>query len=193
VPGRTALILMAAGASERMGEPKQLLEFRGETLLRHAAKVATGSVCQRVFVVLGSSAERMRPELSDLPAEIVENARWAEGMGTTIGVGVRAARAADLDAVILALADQPLVTSQVFNRIVSAHRSTGLPIIASQYSGTVGVPVLFANEFYDALLALEAAQGCKELILKHAAKAMRLDCPEAAIDIDTPAEYRALT
>ncbi len=184
---------MAAGASERMAQPKQLLPYQGESLLRHAARVAIASRCDRVFVVLGSSIERMRPELSGLPVEIVENPRWAEGMGASIRVGAQAARDADMDCLILALADQPLITPAILNGLLAAHHASGLPIVASQYSETVGVPALFAREFFDSLLALEPDRGCKDIIIRNASKAMRLPCPEAAVDVDTPAQYRGLS
>ena len=162
------LILLAAGSSTRMGRPKQLMEYQGKPLIRHAVAAAVQSVCKPVIVVLGANGGAIAEALRDLPVETVENQLWSEGMGTSIQTGVRAAAERGLDAVILALADQPLVTAEIYNRLVAQHEATGKPIVTSEYAGTVGVPVLFAKEYFSHLLALQPEQGCKGVILAHA-------------------------
>lgn len=188
---RTGLILLAAGSSERMGASKQLLEYRGRPLVRHAAAAALQSRCRPVIVVLGARASAVREALAGLPVECVENPRWAEGMGTSIQAGLRAAIAHEVDGVVLALADQPLVTAGSYDRLTAAHAASGKAIAASEYSGTVGVPAFFAAECFPELEALAPGQGCKDLILAHASAA-RVACPEAGTDIDTPSEYARL-
>jgi molybdenum cofactor cytidylyltransferase len=187
------VVVLAAGSSSRMGSPKQLLNYGGKPLLRHAADVALASMCgsvpRNVIVVLGSRAQELRPALEGLPVTILENPRWEEGMGTSIHSGVERAQADGLDGVILALADQPLVTSEILDRLARTHMETGQPIVAAQYAGTVGVPVFFSREFFPNLLALKPAQGCKGVILSHAGSAIHLDCPEAEMDVDTPQDY----
>jgi molybdenum cofactor cytidylyltransferase len=183
------VVILAAGSSSRMGSPKQLLDYGGKPLLRHAVDVALASMCRNVMVVLGARANELRPALEGLPVNILENPRWEEGMGTSIRTGVEKAQADGLDGVILALADQPLVTPEILDRLVRTHIETGQPIIAAQYAGTVGVPVFFSREFFPNLLALKPGQGCKGVILAHAGNAIHLDCPEAEMDIDTPQDY----
>jgi molybdenum cofactor cytidylyltransferase len=136
------LMILAAGASTRMGTPKQLLTYRGCTLIRHMAEVAIASVCQPIAIVLGANGERIKPEISQLPIQIVENKEWAEGMSSSIQVGLKALLAMNqnLAAVAIALCDQPFVSSQTLNQLVEAYHLTGKPIIASEYSGTLGVP-----------------------------------------------------
>jgi molybdenum cofactor cytidylyltransferase len=145
-----------------------------------------------LIAVLGANAGIISPALRDLPVEIVENPHWAEGMGTSIQAGVRAAANRELDSVILALADQPLVTAEIYDRLVAQHEAARKPIITSEYAGTVGVPVLFAKDFFPHLLALRPEQGCKGVILAHEASALRIACPQAEADIDTPADYQRL-
>src|SRR4028118_1557934 len=103
------LIILAAGASTRMGTPKQLLTYRGCSLIRHMAEVAIASVCQPIAIVLGANGERIKPEISQLPLQIVENQQWQEGMSSSIQVGLEALLAVNqhLDAVAIALCDQP--------------------------------------------------------------------------------------
>lgn len=187
--GRVGLVLLAAGNSSRMGSAKQLLAYRGRALVRHAAEIALASVCDPVVVVVGARTPEVRQALAGLKLEIVENPRWAEGMGTSIQVGVSAAANSPLDGVVLALADQPRVTATVLDRLVEAHRDTGRPIVASGYAGTAGVPAFFARTLFEELLALHSGAGAKPLITRDPHRLAVLDCPEAALDVDTPEDY----
>ena len=188
------LIILAAGASTRMGTPKQLLAYRGCTLIRHIIEVAIASYCQPIAVVLGAHAERIKHEISHLPVQIVENQQWEEGMSTSIRVGLEALLAMNpnLDAVAIALCDQPFVSSPTLERIVEAYRLTGKPIIASEYSGTLGVPALFNRTLFSELMTLKSTEGAKKLIKKHIHEVFSVPFPEGAIDIDTPKDYEQL-
>lgn len=189
---KCGFVLLAAGGSTRMGTPKQLLAYRGRTLLRHAAEAALETGCRPVIVVLGAQADEMSGALEGLAVETVVNARWAEGMGTSIGAGVAAAEEQGVDGIVLGLADQPLVTADLLHRLVREFQRTGQPIVASAYAGTAGVPAFFARRFFASLKGLKAAEGCKGLILGHRDKAVLVECPEAEADIDTPEEYARL-
>lgn len=189
-----SLMILAAGASTRMGTPKQLLAYRGCTLIRHIAEVAITSVCQPIAVVLGANAERIKPEVSQLPIQIVENPLWEEGMSSSIRVGLKALLAMNpnLDAVVISLCDQPLVSSQTLNQLIETYHVTGNPIIASEYSETVGVPALFNHHLFSELMALKSTEGAKKLIKKHINRVFSVPFPEGAIDIDTPNDYERL-
>lgn len=187
-----ALVLLAAGSSSRMGTPKQLLPYQGKPLLRHAAECALAAGCNPVIAVLGSSAETIRAALDGLPVEICINSRWAEGMGTSIQSGLMALDKAQVAGAILALADQPYVTADVLQRLIQKQRETGKSIVAARYSGTTGVPVYFTREAFPLLHALAPDQGCKGVILSHLEQAHLVDCPEAAVDIDTPDDFQEL-
>ena len=188
-PPNSALILLAAGNSTRMGTAKQLLDFEGKPMLRHAAETALSSGCDPVIVVLGANEAGIRPALAGLNVEIVVNGRWAEGMGASIQAGLRALERYDVCGTILALSDQPFVTARFLRGLVERHRESGQSIVAAQYSGTAGVPVFFAREAFPLLMALKPDQGCKGVILGHLEDSLLVDCPEAARDIDTPADY----
>jgi molybdenum cofactor cytidylyltransferase len=190
---RFAVILLAAGNSIRMGTAKQLLEFGGKPLLRHAAESAQSAGCGPVVVVLGAREREIHTVLAGLSVEVVVNERWSEGMGTSIQTGLRAAENRGIDGAILAVADQPFVTSEFLRSLAASHCESGRPIVASQYSGTAGVPAFFAREAFPLLWALEPDQGCKGVILSHSAEVLLVDCPEAATDIDTPEDYARAT
>jgi molybdenum cofactor cytidylyltransferase len=189
----SAAILLAAGSSTRMGTAKQLLDFRGKPLARHAAECAIAAGCDPVIVVLGSGEREIRPVLAGLPVEIVVNDRWPEGMGTSIQAGLRALEDREVSGAILALSDQPFVTPGFLSGLVDRHRESGRRIVAASYSGTAGVPVFFARDAFPLLMALKPDQGCKGVILGHPAEAELVDCPAAAMDIDTPGDYARAT
>jgi molybdenum cofactor cytidylyltransferase len=188
------LIILAAGASTRMGTPKQLLTYRGCSLIRHMAEVAIASVCQPIAIVLGANGERIKPEISQLPLQIVENQQWQEGMSSSIQVGLEALLAVNqhLDAVAIALCDQPFVSPQTLNQLVEAYHLTGKPIIASEYAGTFGVPALFSRTLFSELMNLKNTEGAKQLIKRHIHEVFSIPFPDGAIDIDTPKDYEQL-
>jgi molybdenum cofactor cytidylyltransferase len=188
-----AIVVLAAGNSTRMGRAKQLLDFRGKPMLRHAAEAAKLAGGDPVVVVLGAHEGEFRAALAGLDVAIAVNDRWPEGMGTSIRTGLQALEDRDIDGAILALADQPFVTPEILRGLVVRHRAEAKPIIAAQYSGTAGVPAFFAREAFPLLMALKPDQGCKGVILGHPADALLVDCPEAAMDIDTPEDYARAT
>src|SRR5690348_15246469 len=103
----TAILILAAGNSIRMGTPKQLLDVGGQPLVRHAAGIALESGCGPVAVILGANEAAIAPALAGLPVEIVYNPRWPEGMGTSIQAGLKSEKARGADGIIIFLADQP--------------------------------------------------------------------------------------
>jgi molybdenum cofactor cytidylyltransferase len=187
-------IILAAGASTRMGQPKQLLNFQGRSFLRHTVEVVVASVCQPIIVVLGPYADKMCQEVNQLPIMIAENPQWYEGMGTSIAVGLTALNSAaeEIEGVVLTLCDQPFVSCDVINQLVAAYHSTSQGIIASQYAGTLGVPALFSRQFFSDLMHLEATSGAKQVIKKYSHEVFPFPFVSGAIDIDTPQDYEQL-
>lgn len=184
-----ALMLLAAGAATRMGQPKQLLDFAGRPLIRHCTEIALASVCRPIVVVLGANADRVRPALADLPVRVVLNERWEAGVGTSIQAGLAALAGETSSGVLLTLADLPFIPARAFNDLVECHLSRGVSLVASSYSDTLGVPALFGRALFPELLNLEASAGCKGILLRHASNLASLPCPEAAADLDTPEDY----
>ena len=178
-----------------MGDAKQTLQFRGQSLLRRAALAALGAGCRPVIVVTGAHAERSRRELDGLDVREVFNPHWETGMASSVRAGVDglvgAAPAAA--AAVFLLCDQPHVTAEVINGLVAAHRSSGCAVVASAYGGGFGVPALFGRALFDELARLEGAAGAKQVIKKHAAEAHFLSFPDGEVDVDTPEDFARLT
>ena len=187
------IILLAAGASARLGEPKQLLRFQGETLLRRSLKTAL-TVSNRVIVTLGSQIEILRKEIEDLPVVIVENKNWETGMSGSIKVSLKKFLddADKVKAVIVMVCDQPFVNEKLLEKIITKFQETGSPIVACEYQNAIGVPALFHKNLFPELLALDAQTGAKQLIKKYHALAAAISFPEGAFDVDTPADYENL-
>jgi molybdenum cofactor cytidylyltransferase len=192
----TAIIILAAGSSTRMGKPKQLLTYDHRTFLRHAAEVAVASVCRPILIVLGAYASQLQSEIDDLPVRSVTNDQWADGMGYSIQVGVGALqnddRADNTKALVLMLCDQPYVSDAVINGLVTTYHANDKGIIASEYSGTLGVPALFGREYFDDLAAMSGTAGAKHLIAAHASDVVPVPFSKGITDIDTPEDYRQL-
>ena len=187
-------MILAAGSSSRMGAPKQLLRFGGETLLRRAAVAALGAGCRPVVVVTGAHAELSRGELQGLDVREVWNALWETGMGSSVRAGVGALLEADAGtaAVVLLLCDQPYVTPEVVAGLVDAHRATGRQVVASRYGGSYGVPALFGRPLFAELARLGGSSGAKQVIKRHAPEAHFVPFPEGEVDLDTPEDYSRL-
>jgi molybdenum cofactor cytidylyltransferase len=193
------IIVLAAGASSRMGQPKQLLHHEGETLLNRAIRVGLEAQCGPVIVVLGSDAETLQEAIAASRARIVVNQAWAEGMSSSIRCGLRelvAAAGDKTDAAIFMLCDQPLITSVIVRRLVDAYDSRRALLVASEYEAggekTRGVPALFSRTLFPELMELRGVEGAKRVIARHAAEATVIAVPEAAFDVDTADDYRAL-
>ena len=187
-------VILAAGASSRMGSPKQTLQYRGESLLRRAALAALGAGCRPVVVVTGANAELSRRELDGLDVREVLNPLWETGMASSVRAGVEGLLSgdADVDAVVLLLCDQPHVNADIVSGLVAAHRATGSPVVASEYGGSFGVPALFGRTLFAELARLEGAAGAKQVIKRHAAEAHLLPFPGGEVDLDTPDDFSRL-
>jgi molybdenum cofactor cytidylyltransferase len=193
-PAGVGAVILAAGASTRIGVPKQLLQFGGETMLRRAASVALKAGCRPVVVVTGANAAASREALRGLDVQEAENQQWESGISSSVRVGIEALVTANPQtaAVLLMLCDQPFVTREIITQLVAAHRDTGRSIVASRYGGSYGVPALFGKVHFAELATLEGAAGAKQVIQKHLPKVHLLPFPEGEIDIDTPDDLARL-
>jgi molybdenum cofactor cytidylyltransferase len=183
-------VLLAAGASSRLGEPKQLLKSKGLSLLRHAAVTACASRASEVIIVLGYEAPRMRSELAGLPVLVLENPLWREGISSSIRLAV-SSLSADSEGVLLMVCDQPRLSSLHLNALIDAFdRSAGRPV-ASAYRGSTGVPALFPRRLFTELLLLGGDRGAKGVLYTHAEELITIQWADGALDVDTDADVSA--
>jgi len=189
------IVILAAGASTRLGRPKQLLNFEGKTLIKRIADTAISTGLDTV-VVLGSNATDIKKEVENLSVEIVINPNWGNGMGSSIKVGLQKSLKIqpDLSGVILLLCDQPFITKDTISCLLKTKSESAKSIVACRYGDTIGTPAFFTNEIFEELLNLEDNTGAKPLIEKYKdTNISLLSAPEAAFDIDTQEDFLRLT
>ncbi|MDO9104393.1 MAG: nucleotidyltransferase family protein [Methylovulum sp.] len=185
-------IILAAGASSRMGSPKQLLKWRDRPLLEHTILNARALLDERIIVVLGANAEPIQAgiDLGDVTAVI--NPDWQEGMASSLRTGIQTLPASASAALIL-LCDQPLINAAHIQNLLQGWQQAPSRIVASQYHHSVGVPVLFPAEFFEQLSALKGDRGAKFLLMKFANKLLKIPLSEAELDIDNSGDFEWLT
>nr|WP_321356465.1 nucleotidyltransferase family protein [uncultured Draconibacterium sp.] len=188
------ILLLAAGASSRMGQPKPLLRWREQFLVEHQIKTlsATGNP---VIVVLGNQSENIIPILQNLPVKFTINESWKQGMGTSVAAGVEYVKQQFpvSKGVLISLVDQPLITTQHLNDLLSNFEPDTQQIIVSEAdSGWEGVPVLFDRFYFDELSKLSGKQGAKAIFGNYTQNIKAIHCGDILQDIDTPEQYQKL-
>lgn len=189
-----ATIVLAAGASSRMGRPKMLLPVGDRTLLAASVAPHLEALNGRVVVVLGKDARRIRAE-AGLPADprlhVVVNRRWRDGMSSSLRRGLEVC--GDADAVLIALGDQPSLAPSIIPALLAARRTSPKLIVAPRYRDGQGNPVLFKREIFPELLRLTGDQGARPIIQKEPARVewVDLDLPMPP-DVDTLDDYEKI-
>lgn len=186
-------IVLAAGSSSRMGQPKQLLPIDGQPMVRRVTEAMCESGLDQVVVVVGAHAKAVTAALAGLPVEIVTNQDWAEGMSTSLRAGL-GALGPEVQAVLIALADQPALTPDLLRTLVARHQSSRAPITAPFYRGQRGNPVLFDRNLFPELLAVEGDRGGRALFARYQGQieCLEVDDPAVIQDIDTYEDYERM-
>jgi molybdenum cofactor cytidylyltransferase len=184
------IVLLAAGGSSRLGHPKQLVRYRGQTLLRWSARQALDTGAP-VHVVLGASEDELREEIKSLPVDIVVNPDWRLGISGSIKLGCQRL-AGKASGVLIMLCDQPLVTTAHLEDLIKSLGHDGRFVVASEYSGILGVPAVFGQDYFDELMNLEGDEGARVLIIRNPEDVVRVKFADASLDIDSEADVETL-
>lgn len=179
------LLILAAGGSNRLGQPKQLLPIAHKSLLSHTIEEGLRSTCSQIFVVLGAGAEDIAPHISSYPVKVIVNNNWEKGMGNSLKAGMKAIE--NLDAIITAVCDQPFLTHTILDQLIETWEKGESTAVGSSYKGTVGVPALFDASHFDDLRNISDQGGAKELLFSQSISTVPF--PEGAIDIDTKEDW----
>ena len=188
-------ILLAGGASTRLGQPKQLLRlpaFGGETLLDHAIGLAQAAGASPLFVVLGAHAEEIQRQ-SQLPhCTVLRNEAWSEGMASSVQTGIAAVieQVPDASGAILLVCDQPALSAEHLRQLLALHRNDPGSIAASRYAGRPGVPAVFPRALFPALLELKGDQGARAVLQQSGRIIHQLEFPHGEWDIDSPEDLQ---
>lgn len=186
-------VILAAGRSLRMGQPKLLLALEGKSLVRRVVENALRSRLDEVLIVVGNEAARIRAEIDDCPVTIVENPLFAEGQSTSLRAGMGRI-APDAAAAIILMADQPFVGPEIIDEIVGRYRQERCLIVAPEYDGQIGAPVLFDRRLFPELMAVSGDKGGRDVLRSHRAEVsiVKFVASRAARDIDTWQEYEEI-
>lgn len=185
---RIASVVLAAGRSVRMGQNKLVEDLHGQPIVRHVVRSVLGSGARPVIVVTGHEAERVATALRDLPVTLVHNPDYASGLGSSLRTGL-SAMPADVDGVLVALGDMPMIEPEHINRLVSAFSpKEGRAIVVPAHEGKRGNPVLWAAEFIPAMRQAEGDTGARHLFREHSERLVEIELGTDAVlvDVDTP-------
>jgi molybdenum cofactor cytidylyltransferase len=184
-------ILLAAGGARRFGSQKLVAKYRGQPIVRHAAR-ALAAGTDSLIVVTGSREEQVREALKDMPLTFASNADWELGLATSVRRGLQEIDDS-CEAIVVAVGDQPQLDARVVRDVIARWRETGKPIVSASYRGVRAHPVLFAREMFDELSRLRGDAGARLLIERSADRVAYVEIDEAIPpDVDTAADLRAL-
>jgi molybdenum cofactor cytidylyltransferase len=186
------VLVLAAGASTRLGQPKQLVHIRGRPALHGVVSNAVSLAGHAVTVVLGAHAPDLSRLLAHSPASVVINRHWQEGMASSIRHGLSVLPAAT-EAVLILLGDQIGVTSDDLKRLAAAWNEQDGAIAAAVYDQHVGVPAIFPRICFSELAELRGDQGARRILERNHYRLVRVPMPNAAMDLDTPEDLAAAT
>lgn len=189
---RHAAIVLAAGASRRLGTPKQLLNVDGETLLHRAARLALATAPAQTLVVLGAEAAAMREAVADLDVRSVVCDDWQRGQSASLQAGVSALEDG-IEGVLVLLCDQVGLDAAHANTLLQAWHDAPTRAVASAYADVIGVPAVLPRAWFADVLRLQGDRGARELLRRREAEVVKIAAPALARDVDTPRDARGVT
>ncbi len=184
-------IVLAAGASSRFGRTKQLEQFEGMPLAAGVLRKAESVFGNRTVLVVGKDWQEVAAACEPLAGFFVINEDYKQGIASSIACGVRAV-ADGADAILLTMADLPLVTEDHLSKLAETWRNSPRSIVASAFEDTLGPPAVFPKTDFDALLELQGDRGARQVLEANRDRVLQIDCEEAAFDIDRPEDLAGI-
>jgi len=186
-------IILAAGGSRRMGQPKLMLSWHGAPLVRWVARTALAAGCSPVIVVTGADPEKVESSLANLPVVFAHNAEWQQGQSTSVRVGVQMLPE-DVDAAMIMLGDQPQIPLDVLQSLINTYlaETPPPPIVAIASGGRRGNPVLFDKALFPVLTTLEGDAGARTIFSRFPVQLIPFDDTNLLLDVDSPEDYHHL-
>jgi molybdenum cofactor cytidylyltransferase len=184
-------LILAAGESSRMAQDKALLTYRGRTFLETIIQTLREADVSRVAVVLGHHAEEIQRGVKLEDVEVVVNPEYRRGQTSSLQAGLRALDSPDLEAVVLCLVDQPLISADTVLALVMTFRRTGAPVVIPTFQDRRGHPVLIARALFSELLSLDPGEGANTVIRKYRDATQLVEVNDSGIllDVDDPETY----
>lgn len=192
MPSKIAVVILAAGASKRMGVPKQLLKWGNETLITHTIQTALKLNTDAIYLVLGANFQLIKKTINHFPITILNNENWEQGLGTSIACASQYIQKEkpNIEALLFILADQPFINSDYLNELVSSFAPHKNQIIASSYPNLkFGVPAIFDVFYFEQLLKLKDDFGARNILKENESFVKALKPPVKNVDLDFKEDY----
>lgn len=187
-------IILAAGTSSRMGEPKQLKLYKGISFIRNIALNVLASSVDEVIVVSGCRADEVVGEVNDLPVKTIYNPDYAMGQGTSLAAGASQV-SAEAEFFLVFMCDQPLLNSSIIDELISEFRQRNCLALRPVHNGQPGHPVILDRSLLYSLKSLTEDEGARKVLSGLGDQVIELEVPykEVIFDVDTPEAYQKLT
>ena len=188
------ILIMAAGASRRLDQPKQLIDYQGQSLIRRILHEAINAEIGDITVITGYNHHEIEKEIQDLKVNVFYNEEWEEGLGASIRNGLKyvLGRKPETNAILLTMVDQPFVDADHLKKLAKAYDPSRPMIIASAYSSTFGVPVLFDSQYFEEMKQLKGDEGGKKIFVNYLRNIVEIPFIQGAIDIDEKKDLKTL-
>ncbi len=189
-----AILILAAGASTRMGSVKQLLPWNNSTLLENAISMAVKTTARDVITVLGANASVIQEKIKIKGSILLKNQDWHKGIGSSIACGIRVlnGREESYQGILIMLADQPMLGTEYLNKMIDTFLNQKNQVVATNYKGRAGVPAIFGASYFKELTKLTTDFGAKNMLDRDQHLITILDPDGKTADIDTPEDYKNL-
>ena len=191
---KPVIIVLAGGASNRLGRAKQALPYEGSTFLQHTVAVAEQTALGPVCVVLGARAETTGSLVFGEDILVIRNENWASGMASTLQKGLRfmLKKYPEMDGAFFLVCDQPFIEKDILVKLLKQQQASGKAMVAAAYDDKMGTPAIFSKQVFDKLLELEGDTGARKLIKQYPNDVASIAFEAGRFDIDTEADYKTL-
>jgi len=185
------IIILAAGASRRLGQPKQLVSIKNKLLLQHAIDIGTSISPHTTAVILGANNEKIKPKVNFYSSHIIINLKWNEGISSSIRSGINyfEKKHPSIENLLFLVCDQIYLSKTHLTKMIESHIKNGSKITCSSYKKEYGVPVIFNNQLFDSLKKLNGDYGAKNILKKNMKEIKAIPFIGGEYDIDTPEDY----
>jgi len=185
------VLVLAAGSSSRLGQPKQLVKWKGRTLLENSIAAAQ-SVSEKIHVVLGASADQILSSIAHLDCEHHIFNNWKEGMGASLSFGVGQILKLTPDRILILVCDQVHISSDLLLELVQTHQTSGYSITACKYGDSFGVPAIFNQETFPELLRIKGDRGARRIVQDNIDRVGFVDFSKGEVDVDTTTDLKLI-
>lgn len=194
LPDKVGVVILAAGSSSRLGQPKQLIKYKNKPLLQNIIDHSQVLSFKSKVLILGAHAEEIQKNINTGEFKVFINEEWKEGIASSIRKGVRCSLeiTPDLEHILFELSDQPFVTNELILELMDTHIQQGKTITGCRYNNTIGVPAIFSKHLFQELCLLEGDSGAKVLIKKYADQVADISFDLGSVDVDHPEDYTKL-